>query len=60
MHNPESVPENETHMILWDFEIYTHHLISARPSDSQKKKKKKRKRKKKETNHPNRGKNEGK
>ena len=27
MHNPESVPENETHKVLWDFEIQTDHLI---------------------------------
>ena len=30
MHNPESVLENETYKILWDFEILTDHLISAR------------------------------
>ena len=30
MHNQESVPENETNKILWDFEIQTDHLISAR------------------------------
>ena len=30
MHNPESVFENETHQVLWDFEIQTDHLISAR------------------------------
>ena len=29
MHNSESVPENETHKLLWDFEIRTDHLISA-------------------------------
>ena len=33
MHNPESVPENGTHKILWDFEIQTDHLISARRPD---------------------------
>ena len=33
MHNPASVPENETHKLLWDFEIQTDHLISARRSD---------------------------
>ena len=33
MHNPESVLENETHKILWDFEIQTNHLISARRPD---------------------------
>ena len=30
VHNPESVLENETHKILWDFEIQTVHLILAR------------------------------
>ena len=30
MHNPESVLENETHNILWDFEIQINHLILAR------------------------------
>ena len=29
MHNPEYVLENETHKILWDFEIQTDHLIST-------------------------------
>ena len=29
MHNPESVLVNETHKLLWDFEIQTDHLISA-------------------------------
>ena len=29
MHNSESVPENETYKILWDFEIQTDHQISA-------------------------------
>ena len=33
MHNPESVLENETHKLLWDFEIQTDHLISARRTD---------------------------
>ena len=33
MHNPESVLENETHRILWDFVIQTDHLISARRPD---------------------------
>ena len=31
--NSESVPENETQAILWDFEIYTDHLISIRRPD---------------------------
>ena len=30
MHNPESVLENETQKILWDFEIQSDNLISAR------------------------------
>ena len=29
MHNPESVLENETHKLIWDFDIQTDHLISA-------------------------------
>ncbi len=33
MHNPESVLENEMHKFLWDFEIQTDHLISAKRSD---------------------------
>ena len=33
MHNPESVPENETHKLFLDFEILTDHLISARRLD---------------------------
>ena len=33
MHNLESFLENETHKILWDFEIQTDHLISARRPD---------------------------
>ena len=51
MHNPESAPENETHKDLWDFEIQTDHLISARRPDlvriEKKKKKEKRKKKRK-------------
>ena len=46
MHNPASVLENVTHKLLWDFDIHTDHLISARRPDlitiSKKKKKKKR------------------
>ena len=51
MHKPESVLENETHKILWDFEIKTDHLIPARRPDLVfiNKKKKKEKRKKKRT-----------
>ena len=30
MYNPESVQENETHKILWDFDIQADHLILAR------------------------------
>ena len=30
MHNPESVLENETSKLLWDFGIQTDHLISDR------------------------------
>ena len=44
MHNPESVLKNEMHKIIWDFEIQTDHLISARRVDQvivYKKKKKK-------------------
>ena len=35
MHNPESVLENETHKLLWDFAIQTDHLISARRPDQE-------------------------
>ena len=37
MYNPEFVLENETHKHLWDFEIQTDHLISARRPDQKKK-----------------------
>ena len=33
MHNPAPVPENGTHKFLWDFDIHTDHLISARRPD---------------------------
>ena len=33
MPNPESVLENETHKLLWNFEIQTDHLISAGQPD---------------------------
>ena len=33
MYNPESVIENETHKLLWYFEIQTDHQISARRPD---------------------------
>ena len=45
MHKPKPVLENETHRILWDFEVQTDHLIPARRPDleliNKKKKKKK-------------------
>ena len=48
MHSPAPVQENDTHKLLWDFDIHTDHLISARRPDliiiSQKKKKRKEKR----------------
>ena len=33
MHNPSSVLKNDTHKLLWDFEIQTDHLISPRRPD---------------------------
>ena len=33
MHKPESVPKNEMHNILWDFEIQPGHLIPASRQD---------------------------
>ena len=33
MHNPTSVRENDTHKLLWDFDIRMDHLISARRPD---------------------------
>ena len=33
MHNPASVQKNDTHKLLWDFDIRTDHLISARRPD---------------------------
>ena len=33
MHNPEFFPENETHKILWDFELQADHLILSRLAD---------------------------
>ena len=33
MHNSESVPGNETHKIIWYFQIQTEHLIPARRLD---------------------------
>ena len=47
VHNPAPVLENATHKLLWDFDIQTDHLISARRPDliiiNQKKKKKEKK-----------------
>ena len=34
MHDPKSVLENETHKLLWDFEIQMHHQISTRPYEN--------------------------
>ena len=51
MHNPESILKNKTQKILWDFEIQTNRLISARQTELEivnKKKKKEKKRKEKE------------
>ena len=33
MHNLAPVLENDTHKLLWDFEIHTDHLISASRPD---------------------------
>ena len=33
MHNPAVVPENDTHKLLWDYDLQTDHLISARRPD---------------------------
>ena len=33
MHNPTPVLENNTHKLLWDFDLHTDHLISARRPD---------------------------
>ena len=33
MHNPAPVLENDTLRLLWDFDIHTDHLISARIPD---------------------------
>ena len=38
MHNPAPILENDTHKLLWDFNIQTDHLISARPYNNQQKK----------------------
>ena len=48
MHNPAPVLENDTNKLLWDFDIQTDHLISARRPAliiiNEKKKEKKKKR----------------
>ena len=48
MHNPAPVLENDTHKLLWDFNIQRDHLIPARKPDlkiiNKKKKKKKKER----------------
>ena len=33
MNEPEFSPENETHKILWDFQIQTNHPIPTRITD---------------------------
>ena len=33
MHNPTPILENDTHKLLWDFDIHTDLLISARRPD---------------------------
>ena len=33
MHKPAPVPENDTHKLLWDFDIQTDHRISFRRPD---------------------------
>ena len=33
IHNPESLQDNKMHKVLWDFQIQTDHLISARRPD---------------------------
>ena len=51
MHNPVPVLENDSHKLLWDFNIQTDHLIPARRPDliiiNKKEKKKEKKKKKK-------------
>ena len=39
MHNPAPVLENDTHKLLWDYDIQTDHLISARRPNKKKKQK---------------------
>ena len=57
MHKPESGRENETHKILWDFEIRTDPLILARRpdiviDDRERERERKRKRKRKREREP--------
>ena len=33
MHNPSPVQENDTFKLIWEFDIHTDHLISARRPD---------------------------
>ena len=33
MHNPAAVIENDTHKLLWDFDIQVDHLVSTRRPD---------------------------
>ena len=33
MHNPAPILENNTHKLLWDFNIHTDHLATARIPD---------------------------
>ena len=48
MHKPESVLDDETYKLIWDFKIQTDRLISARRPDTIIINKKKKKRKKRE------------
>ena len=45
MHNPAAVLENNAHKLIWDFDIHTNHIISARRPDLKVINKKKRTRK---------------
>ena len=33
MHNSASVQENDTHKLLWDFNIQANHFVSAKRTD---------------------------
>ena len=39
MHNPDSIQENDTHKLHWDFEMQLDHLILTRQPDHSKQKK---------------------